>query len=212
MSGQSFVTPHFAYSAAKMITQKIENSCIILSAQNMKEFQYDNYIINGQELSFRENAELTKYCSLLIGASSGISWICTSDWAKKLPMIQLINKRDSVYSSFIHDYEARGDSTGHIIEFTDCKPEKVFECTKIIFEDGFDVSRNRFNQKLKINFTAYSINIFRFLFIKGDFSGVKKSFSHVVDRYGHMPQFYISILLLPYNLLIHAFKFYKKSR
>ena len=75
----------------------------------------DPHIISGHTLSFRENAELTKYCSLLVGCSSGITWLATSDWAKPLPMIQLLRKDKGVYASVVHDHEHFGLAGGDLI-------------------------------------------------------------------------------------------------
>ena len=117
-SGQSFVTLDFAIAVSKKIIEKIPDLCVIIST-NEPVNSDDDCIVDGSILSFRENAELTKYCTLLVGCSSGISWLCTSDWAKPLPIIQLLKKWTSVYASFVHYDEYHGIPTNSIIEMTD---------------------------------------------------------------------------------------------
>lgn len=90
-SGQSFATLDFAFKVSKKIIERIPDLCVVIST-NEPFHSEDERIVNGSVLSFRENAELTKYCTILVGCSSGISWLCTSDWAKPLPMIQLLKK------------------------------------------------------------------------------------------------------------------------
>jgi hypothetical protein len=69
-------------------------------------------------LTFRENAELSKYCTLLLGCSSGITWLLTSNWAKKIPTIQFLG-RDPCWHSFAsvrYDHQFWGLPTDHILE------------------------------------------------------------------------------------------------
>ncbi len=153
-SGQTFVSPDFAVQFSQNLINYRPEARIILSSH--KPIQTgDDRIIDGSQLSFRENAELTKYCSLLIGGSSGVSWLCTSTWAKPLPMIQLLNKFTSVFASFVHDYEYRGADTSMIIEMTDCSPDKLLLCTKTILLEGFESARVKFDEQIPLNFDHY---------------------------------------------------------
>jgi hypothetical protein len=76
-------------------------------------------------LSYRENAELSKHCSLLLGGSSGITWLMTSEWATKLPTIQFLHRTSAWYSfaSVKYDHQFFGLDTGHIFE-TDLSGEQ----------------------------------------------------------------------------------------
>ena len=155
-SEQSFVTEKFAIELAQKIANNLPDWKILMSSNISvpKSMQYGN-IIDASSLSFRENAELTKYCSLLIGCSSGISWLTTSSWAKKLPMIQLLKADKSMYASFIYDHKYHGLSTDHIIEITDTSAEKVLLCILTVINEGFTIARSRFHQEIALNFTFY---------------------------------------------------------
>jgi hypothetical protein len=153
-SGQSFVTLDFAQEVSKQIIEKNPGLCIILSSNEPIDSKNEN-IIDGSSLSFRENAELTKYCTLLIGCSSGISWLCTSDWAKPLPMVQLLKGKTCMYASFVHDHEYQGIPTDSIIEMTECSPDKLSECINVILTKGFVPARQKFHKRIRINFRNY---------------------------------------------------------
>jgi hypothetical protein len=153
-SGQSFLSTDFALQFSRKLIYYFPDSRIILSSKTGIQSN-DERIIDGSKLSFRENAELTKYCSLLIGGSSGVSWLCTSTWAKPLPMIQLLKKNTSIFASFVHDYEYRGADTSMIIEMTDCSPDKLFLCTSTILSEGFKSARDNFHEKIPLNFDHY---------------------------------------------------------
>jgi hypothetical protein len=153
-SGQSFVTLEFALEVSKKIIEKIPDLCVILSS-NESVNSTDEHIIDGSVLSFRENAELTKYCTLLVGCSSGISWLCTSDWAKPLPMVQLLKKKTCMYASFVHDHEYHGIATDSIIEMTECSVNKLSECIQVILTEGFVPARQIFHKRIRINFRNY---------------------------------------------------------
>ena len=118
-SGQSKINNNFAIIISKRIIKRFENSVILLSS-NQKIHTGNERIIDASELTFRENAELSKYCNLLIGCSSGITWLLTSTWAKKIPTIQILKKRALLFefASVSYDLNYWGLSTDHIIEIT----------------------------------------------------------------------------------------------
>jgi len=107
-------------------------------------------IIDGSELTFRENAELTKYCDLFVGCASGISWLATTDWAKKLNMVLVINQDNAVFPSMIYDHEYLNLPTDHIIEIRndDHSMRNLKKCLDKIFSEGFDQAKKTFNQKV----------------------------------------------------------------
>jgi ADP-heptose:LPS heptosyltransferase len=177
-SGQSFVSPEFAVRFSQKLINFRPDARIILSSNKSIQTD-DDRIIDGSQLSFRENAELTKYCSLLIGGSSGISWLCTSNWAKPLPMIQLLKKSTSVFASFVHDYEHRGADTSLIIEMTDCSPDKLLLCTTTILLKGFAFARDKFHEQIPLNFNYYNEII-----IQQKVSTIVRSIICTLKRYG----------------------------
>ena len=154
-SGQSFVTLDFAMEVSKKLIERIPDLCVIISS-NDPVCSTDERIIDGSVLSFRENAELTKYCTLLIGCSSGISWLSTSDWAKPLPMVQLLKKKTFMYASFVHDHDYHGIASDSIIEMTECSEDILADCISAIFSDGFLNARQIYHEKMKVNFRHYA--------------------------------------------------------
>ncbi|PCJ01423.1 MAG: hypothetical protein COB15_00430 [Flavobacteriales bacterium] len=116
-SGQSEMNLEIAISISEILTRKIESLIVVISTHVNFESPNDR-IVNGSELSFRENAELSNYCSFLIGCSSGISWLLTSDWSKKLPTLQILNGEAYGFSfaSISYDFKYWNLNTDHIIE------------------------------------------------------------------------------------------------
>lgn len=166
-SGQSFMTHDFACELARKVVSNIDNSCVILSS-NISFNSLDERIIDGSTLSFKENAELSKYCTLLVGCSSGISWLCTSDWAKRLPMVQLL-KQDVVWSnSLICDHEQWGLPTENIIEMLKCSVEQVYCCIETISTEGFLKAKYKYHNVLKDSL-YYFKPIFKQLLYSGQF-------------------------------------------
>jgi hypothetical protein len=153
-SGQSFVTQAFAIEVSKALVNKFENVCVILSSNIPIASSHDR-IIDGSVLTFKENAELTHYCSLLIGCSSGISWLCTADWSKELPKIQLLKRKTSVFASMTHDFEHFGLRTDLVSEMTECSSQKLFECVASFVDDGFVQARNKFHETVPLKFDFY---------------------------------------------------------
>lgn len=161
-SGQSFVTTDFAKEVAYRLVNKYQDMCVILSS-HMPIQSNNKRIIDGSILSFRENAELTKYCTLLIGCSSGISWLSNSEWAKPLKMVQLLKKDNSIYGSFIYDFKYYNISTKEIIELTDCQIERVVNCIETIITKGFHEARLLFNENIPLTFGYYKQHHMNFL-------------------------------------------------
>jgi hypothetical protein len=144
-------------------------------------------IIDGSVLHFRENVELTKYCTLLVGGSSGISWLATSDWAKPLPKIQLLSKETGVYASMLHDAEYFGLPTDGILEMTNCTAEHLASCICSALGEGFDRARKRFHQRIEVDLTFYIERFMRSQLRQGHPFKIFRSMSHVARRYGTRP-------------------------
>ncbi len=127
------------------------NVAFVLSS-NKKINAPPSNVFDGSVLSFRENAELTKYCDLLVGCSSGISWLATTDWAKKLPLVLMINRRNPVFPSMIFDHENVNLPVDHIIEIDgdgDGALHKLRECVARILDADFAAARRAFNEDLQ---------------------------------------------------------------
>jgi len=117
-SNQSPLDPEKALRVSARIVEARPDTGIIVSSDRPLRAAVPG-IFDGSALSFRENAELSKYCTLLIGCSSGITWLLTSSWAKKIPAIQVLNKNPRCWYSFAsvkYDHQFWGLNTDHILE------------------------------------------------------------------------------------------------
>ena len=160
-SGQLAITTEIALDIANQLIQN-ENTAIILSS-NIKIGDANPKIIDGSTLTLRETATLTHYCTLLLGCSSGISWISTSDAAKQLPMVQLLDPNAYWVNPISRDFERFGFPTDNLIEIYDNIPVKVTQCIKEIFNNGFAEARKKFYTPLPIQFKTTSRTIYNML-------------------------------------------------
>jgi len=201
-SQQSFVTPQYAIYVAQMFLTYLPDCKIILSS-NVKILPTDERIIDGSVLTLRENAELTQYCTFLIGCSSGISQIVLTDWAKPLPMIQLLLSSQSMFASIAHDVEYWGYSSRQILEMMDTPPEKLIECVHCALTQGFSEARRRFHQQIIIDFNFYLLSIRNALLHRELYAKTASAVSYAVKRYGWHPQLkaFVQNELLPKTYL-----------
>ena len=146
-SGQAKMNMKFAIELAMGIINKNENVCLILSSMDDKPASPHPQIIHAASLSFRENAEVTKYCSLLVGCSSGITWVATSEWAKKLPMLQLFSKKPSIFSGVHYDFAINGLDNSHIIEIEDNSVNHAIEVLHAMLNEDMAQTKIRYHQQ-----------------------------------------------------------------
>ena len=153
-SGQSGITPAFAKGVAEDIVSAIPDTKIILSGKTPIISTNPN-IVDASVLTLRENAELSKYCSLFIGGSSGVTWVCQTDWAKPLPMIQLLRKGS--LGSVNADHEYHNIPTDTIIEITD-----MSQCAVCVLEAMIDFksARKKYCEKITPDFTIVRFNAY----------------------------------------------------
>jgi len=87
----------------------------------------------------------------LIGCSSGITWLLTSTWAKKIPTIQILKKGALLYefASVSYDLNYWGQQTDHIIEITKFNEDYIFECVNMSLIEGIEITREKYNERLK---------------------------------------------------------------
>ncbi|CAN5488891.1 hypothetical protein BH10ACI2_BH10ACI2_03770 [soil metagenome] len=149
-SFETALNPRSALGLANDIVANNTGTAVILSSNKTIETTSDA-VIDASVLSFRENAEITKYCDLFIGCGSGISWLTTTDWAKKLEMIMVIDQGQNVFPSMIFDHEYFNLPTGHIIEIKSDKRSigKLKVCLEKISTDGFAAAKSSFHEQLK---------------------------------------------------------------
>ncbi|HEX8638619.1 MAG TPA: hypothetical protein VF692_11190 [Pyrinomonadaceae bacterium] len=139
-----------AYDFAQTITNENKDVAVVLSS-NKRIASTEPNIIDASELSFRENAELIKYCDLFIGCASGISWLATTDWAKKINTVLVINQQHFVFPSMIYDHEYLNLLTDHIIEIKSDADSivKLKNCFDAISNGEFSEARKTFNEKIE---------------------------------------------------------------
>lgn len=146
-SGQSLINFERAFTIAQTIVSQSKKIKIILSSPNKFNTDSSN-IIDASSLSFRENAELINYCDLLVGCSSGISWICTSSWSKNTKKIQIIdpNYQNGKFSaSMKNDFEFFGISTKEIIEL--CNPiDTILTDCILLANTKFSLAKRKYDK------------------------------------------------------------------
>lgn len=149
-SSQSKITPELAIEIAEKITEKNKDICFILTLPNKLNLT-NTQIIDASKLTFRENAELTKYCTLLIGCSSGITWLTTSDWAKKLPMLQLLDFKLPIYAGVHFDFELNNLDNSRIIEMGEFDFNNICRCIWSLLSEDFLEVKKKFHENYKPN-------------------------------------------------------------
>jgi ADP-heptose:LPS heptosyltransferase len=150
-SYQSKVNLDFALEISREIISKNENVCFVISTAEKLAVE-NRQIIDASELSFRENVELTKLCTLLIGCSSGISWLSTSKNAKKLPTIQLLDAQYVIYTGMHFDFQINQLDNNHILEMVDFDKIKVISCVEEVMSNGLKATKAIYQQEYKPNF------------------------------------------------------------
>ena len=213
---QSQMNHHFALEVSKKIADKFEDAVILLTSNQKIDTHHDR-IIDASVLTFRENAELSKYCNLLIGCSSGITWLLTSNWAKKLPTIQILKKRalEFEFASVSYDLEYWGQPIDHIIEITKFDEEYVSDCVKMTFEEGISEARKKYNEKLKPNFISLILIIADIIYFK-KFKEITKVIRNFHNRNNYSMKMIIPIIIITipyimYRILLRYFINIKKN-
>jgi hypothetical protein len=206
-SGQSFVDFPFSLTVAEAIVARFNDVCIILSSPYPLN-HHNPQILDASELTYRENAELIKYCTLLIGCSSGITWLSTSDWVKKIDTLQLLNRDNVIYSGIKYDFELWNIPTSNVIEVTINNVDYVVDCVSDILQKDFTIAKKRFDEVYKPSYLNFR-EVLRFVLLS---NGTNKSKKLIGTIFGHAkrnPHFNVVILL--YLSLIEISNFYLKK-
>lgn len=202
-SGQSYVDQEFALNIVEKVLDNCKDIVFVLSS-NKSIPMSGSRVIDGSVLSFRENAELTKYCTLLVGCSSGISWLATSDWAKPLPKIQLLSADKKMYASMIHDAKYCGFPTDQILEMSDCLPDKVASCIQTVISRGFSTAKKIYHEEIPIDFQFYFKAFFSNMLEKNHMGKAARSLKVTMERFANNPQlsYFQKNLLIPYYRML----------
>ena len=198
-SGQSYVTPEFALKVAELVVKNIPGSCVVLSGS--KKIKTDNpNIIDASGLTFRENAELTEYCTLFVGAGSGITQIVQSSWAKPIPLILLLKKRNNAGVSTIWERKQLGLPADDVIEMSECKEVGVFQCIALALHN-FKVAKEVYNDEIIPDMVMIRFHM-RFDKAKreSDYWGILFAFMIAVQDYGVSPGLGYFLMTFPESI------------
>lgn len=150
-SGQSLMTLKKAIQIAKNVICKNESIKFILTSKESFTNINEN-IIDGSSISFRANAELANHCNLLVGCSSGISWLCTSNHTKRIPFIQIIDP-NYPSASMKTDFRFFGFKTDFLIELFNPNDNIVENCIIFSSYGNFSKAKRKFDQNYKNAFS-----------------------------------------------------------
>ena len=177
-SGQSLMTFLKAKQIAEELAFKNANLKCILSSD--LSFAPNNpNVIDASTISWRENAELANFCQLCVGCSSGISWLCTSNWTRPIPFIQIINPKymsGRISASMKADFRYFGIDTKQIIELYNPSDSLLKKCINTVILNGFTDAKKTFDENDNSMFANYS-------FIKGALIPFNEKLLYFV-RYG----------------------------
>jgi hypothetical protein len=182
-SGQSYVTPAFAIDVARRVSKTLPQCCFILSTHECIGSPQRN-VISAKSLTMRENAALTRHCTMFVGCGSGLTVVATSSAAKDLPNIQLLKAGKSVYASFHHDFLYFGKPADRFIEMADASAERVANAVISCCEDGLAAARTEFHRPLEVFFDDYLERVEKWGVRTGRYIDALESLNVTVNRYG----------------------------
>lgn len=182
-SGQSELNFEMVMSVAKEFI-KAPSTCVILSSAN--KFEEADDIFDASGLSVRQNAGLTHYCTLLIGCSSGITWLTTSSAAKFLPMVQLLNPNTAFINTPSVDFERFDIAHNGLIEMGTFNESAIYECVSTIINEGFSAA-SKYNQIIPLQFNTTKIIVYNLLVYR-EFAAIRKHYKIMKSIYGNDPR------------------------
>jgi hypothetical protein len=181
-SGQSSVTLDWALDVARTVVRRLPNVKLVMSSR-VGQAPDEPGIVDGSVLKFRDFAALTHHASLLVGCSSGISWVCTSDAARTLPTLQVLSRTAGNYGAMVHDLDYWGLPSDHAIEMRDSPAERAAACVVDMISSGVAQARATYHEPLVSTFGFYSSVMLRLL-REGKIETVLGSVRNVLARYG----------------------------
>ena len=190
-SGQSNISPDFAIKVAEGIVAQ-NNFAVILSSAN-KINHPNKAIIDGSSLTLRETAALSHHCSFLLGSSSGITWITTSEAGKQLPMVQLLNAFTNWVNPISRDFERFQIPNNKVIELLDFNEVKIIECVKLALEN-FEGAKQKFNPPIPLHFRT-TRNVVYNLLVYFEFGAIINHIKVNREVYGDNISFYKEVVM-----------------
>lgn len=210
-SGQSVLSFDFVRNVAEKIIQT-PGTCVMLSSAN--SFTGTAQIIDASSLSVRENAALTYYCSLLIGCSSGITWLSTSSAARQLPMLQLLDPQAYFRNAPSVDFSRYGISTRELIELVEFDEHKIINAVRTIAEKGIIPAKEQYNEQLPLQFNTTRKIVYNLLCYL-QFNAIARHYRITTTIYGRHPvfikQFILGFLTFPFKLVANKWRKRKLS-
>ncbi len=191
LSGQSAITKEIAIRITGKLCEN-KDIAVVLSSGN-KIQHADKNIIDGSVLSLRETAALTHYCSMLLGCSSGITWVSTSDAAKQLPMIQIINPETDWVNPVSRDFKRYGMDANSVIELTHLNESELINCI-IEASVNFSSAHAKYNQEIPVHFKT-TRNIVYNLLCYLEFRAILKHIKINRQVYGNNVSFFWEVFL-----------------
>lgn len=186
LSGQAKITKQDAIAVAEHLVNN--NDVAVILSSGDKVHHPDSRIVDGSILSIRETAELTHYCNFLIGCSSGITWVSTSDAARTLPMVQLLVP-DSIYlNSVARDFKRQGLDDSGVIELTNHEIKNIVDCISMALIN-FETAKNIYHTDIPVSFVT-SRYIVCNLLIHFQFKAIARHIKVNTSVYGHTFSFY----------------------
>ena len=155
-SGQSSISLPEAIQIAEKIVEGNESTCVILSSDQKLDIKNEK-IFNAQVLTFKENAQLINHCTLLVGCSSGITWLSTSGYCKPVPSIQFLKTNVPWLNSIKEDYRINNLDPQNILELYKFDNNLIFEVVNYFLQNGMNKARFKYDQEYK---QEYSFNNF----------------------------------------------------
>jgi len=206
-----------AIEFTKDFTSSDHETCFILSSASKTGFSIPG-VIDGSSLSFRENSALSHHCNFFIGCGSGISWIVTSDEAKHLPKIIIIDDHALFNTSVADDQRYCGFETQDIIEIKDGPGllPALKECLSKALNNKFLEARDQYHSRFHRKNFLYLHRVCKSSFDQWDFISPLRSWYDATKRFGfswnavyHMANAY---LRLPYYIPRNLWRLARRRR
>lgn len=170
-SGQSSINFDYALNFAKSIIRSFNKVKVILSSNKPFDSDDEN-IIDASIFSFRENLQIFRNCDLLIGCSSGISWLCTAETERKIPVIQVIDSDSMWFASMQYDFDYFNITSDHLIEMDNAACDELCNCVELILKGEFTRAKTRYHKKIKPRFKKALFFIFDMCLKNHDYKGL----------------------------------------
>lgn len=204
-SGQLNITKEKAVAIAEDLVKQDDTAVILSSANKINHI--NKAVIDGSPLTLRETAALTHHCTLLLGCSSGITWITTSSAAKLLPMVQILNPDTTWVNPISRDFERFGLPVEMVIELFDFEHVKIINCVSEALND-FPSAKAHYHQQVPLHFKT-SRKIVYDLLCYFKFGAIVEHIKVNVEVYGKNPLFFkevvLGIVTAPFLLLSRVF-------